>query len=73
MLGCYTIKQQNTLDKDKKEMHYTRLIKRDKNTSYDLTKEISDRSTLCRADTYAVLVSSEEVIPRMLSNGRIVS
>lgn len=53
-------------------MFYPRIAKWDKYTLHHIAKEISDRSALSGTNTYAVLVSMEEVICRMLMNGRIV-
>jgi predicted histone-like DNA-binding protein len=73
MLRYKIVKQRNALDKDKKEMYYPRLTKRYKYTLRDIAQHISDQSSLSRADIMAVLISLEEVIPKMLKNGRTVS
>ena len=72
MLRYKIVKQRNALDKDKTELYYPRLTKRQKYTLNDVAREISDRSSLSRADTIAVLVSLEEVILHLLKNGRSV-
>jgi predicted histone-like DNA-binding protein len=73
MLQYKIVKQRNALDRDKKEMYYPRLTKRYKYTLRDIATHISDQSSLSKADIIAVLVSLEEVIPKMLKNGRTVS